>query len=279
MSQAADRRYTKRFFEQMRGGAKRSAEIVVPLVLDLLSVGSVVDVGCGEGTWLGVFRELGTKDVIGIDGEYVSRDALQIPQECFRAVDLSKPFEMGRVFDLAISLEVAEHLPVASSSAFVKSLCSLSKAVLFSAAVPFQGGNHHVNEQWPDRWAGLFRERGYFPVDAIRKRIWKNGAVEWWYAQNTLLFVSEGLLRSNQVLKTEFDKTCSDQLCVIHPRKYLEAVTPGVTAAARLLFDSVIRSVGKRLPKKAPAEAGRLDSRLGDPMGAVRGAFRRNHSR
>src|SRR2546427_1539345 len=98
--------YTKGFFEQIRNGSRRSAEVIVPLVAQLLPVRSVVDIGCGDGTWLRVFRELGVDEILGIDGEYVARELLQIPEDCFDAVDLTKSFHLGRVFDLAMSLEV-----------------------------------------------------------------------------------------------------------------------------------------------------------------------------
>jgi SAM-dependent methyltransferase len=239
--------YTKGFYEEIRSGSKRSAEVIVPFVSQLLPIRSVVDIGCGDGTWLSVFRKLGVDEILGIDGEYVARDLLQIPQDRFEAVDLTKRFSLERVFDLAMSLEVAEHLPAECASPFVESLCGLAPAVLFSAAIPFQGGNHHVNEQWPDKWAALFRKHGYLPVDFIRKRVWQNEAVEWWYAQNTLLFAHETLLKSNRALKAEFEQTNAGQLCLIHPRNYLKVVMPGVIGASRLLLDAVRNAMRKRL--------------------------------
>lgn len=243
--------YTKSFFEEIRNGSTRSAEVIVPLVLQLLPVRSVLDVGCGDGSWLRVFRKLGVDDIFGIDGDYVTRDILQIPQDRLRAVDLTKPFSLGRVFDLAISLEVAEHLPAGCASTFVESLTRQAPLVLFSAAIPLQGGNHHINEQWPDKWAKLFREHGYLPVDCIRKRVWQNHSVEWWYAQNTLLFVREDFLESNAALRAEFESTNLSQLALVHPRQYLhlhslysKAISPvGVIEASKILMGSLRRSV------------------------------------
>src|ERR1039458_216669 len=40
-------------------------------------------IGCGDGTWLSVFRKLAVDDILGIDGDYVTRDLLQIPQDRF----------------------------------------------------------------------------------------------------------------------------------------------------------------------------------------------------
>jgi SAM-dependent methyltransferase len=213
--------YTKSFFERLRSGATRSAEVVAPLVLQLLPVHSVVDVGCGDGSWLAVFRKLGIEEILGIDGGYVDRSLLQIPEDSFQAFDLTKPLRLGRAFDLAVSLEVAEHLPPESAAIFVESLTRLAPLVLFSAAIPFQVGDHHVNEQWPDKWAELFRGHGYLPVDFIRKRIWQNDAVEWWYAQNTLLFAQEKLIESNAALKAELEQTNLNQLRLVHPKQHL----------------------------------------------------------
>src|SRR5262249_50066622 len=158
---------------------------------------SIVDVGCGLGTWLAAFRELGVTDVVGIDGEYVDRDLLEIPQEQFREVDLSAPFSLDRTFDLAISLEVAEHLPPEAAEAFVESVARLAPVVLFSAAIPFQSGNHHLNEQWPDYWTTLFRRHNYVPIDCIRGKIWDNYEVEPWYVQNSLIFADTSFVQKD----------------------------------------------------------------------------------
>jgi SAM-dependent methyltransferase len=249
--------YTQSFYERLRNGATRSAEVIVPLVLQLLPVRNVLDVGCGDGSWLSVFRRLGVEDIFGIDGDYVTGDILQIPQDRFRAVDLTKPFSLGRVFDLAISLEVAEHLPSESALVFVESLARLAPLVLFSAAIPFQGGDDHVNEQWPDTWVALFQKHGYVPVDFIRKRVWQNDSVVWWYAQNMLLFAKANLLENNAALKVEFERTNPNQLSLVHPKQYLalEAVLrarqpaspSGVRAASRLFLVCLRNAVRKRL--------------------------------
>lgn len=220
-AQAVSEHYDAEFFKHLRDGCTRSAEVIVPIVLELLPIRSVVDVGCGEGFWLAAFRKLGIKDVFGVDGDYVDRSVLQIPVTCFHTADLVFPLRLDRTFDLAVSLEVAEHLQAESAARFVESLTSLAPAVLFSAAVPFQGGTNHVNEQWPEYWAELFQRYGFVPVDAIRRRVWKNESVEWWYAQNTLLFVRPALLDRTSTLRAEFERTNPDQLCLVHPRFFL----------------------------------------------------------
>jgi len=247
-----DHGYNKSFYEERRGGVASSAATIVPLVLTVVQAGSVVDVGCGEGGWLAAFRSLGVEDVWGIDGDHVPRALLQIPEQQFQVADLAKPLRMERVFDLALALEVAEHLPPECAEGFVASLIRLAPAVLFSAAIPFQGGVHHVNEQWPEVWAALFKKHDYVPVDFLRKRVWNDEKVDWWYAQNTLLFVHPRLLASNAAVRAEFEQTCPAQLSLVHPRKFLEVAKPapvpswGVKGASQLLMASFKNAVRKR---------------------------------
>lgn len=253
----ASEAYTKSFFEQMRAGSVRSAEIILPLVQQLLPIRSVVDVGCGDGNWLAVFRRLGVEDILGVDGDYVGPETLQIPAEQFRPSDLTQPLRLNRSFDLAMCLEVAEHLPASCAATLIESLVRLAPVVLFSAAIPFQGGNHHINEQWPDEWAALFKQHNYVAIDCIRRHVWRNDAVEWWYAQNVVLFAHVGAIEKNKSLKQELERTNTGQLSLVHPKQYLynehlkresSVRTPsGVREASRMLVTCMKNSIKKRM--------------------------------
>lgn len=176
-----------------------SPRIIVPIVISLVRPKSVVDVGCGVGYWLSEFRRLGVERVLGLDGPHIAPDWLVIPKPLFRSVDLSKNLRIEEQFDLAVCLEVAEHLPGASAAILVESLVRLAPVVLFSCAIPMQGGTQHINEQWPEYWRALFREHGYQMLDLIRPAVWKNPDVKFWYRQNTFLFVTEALVASNPI--------------------------------------------------------------------------------
>jgi len=177
-------------------GSRESAAVVVPRIVDAVAPGSVVDVGCGLGAWLAVFSEHGVRDVVGIDGPWIDRTTLEIDAAYFQVADLHEPLVLGRRFELALCLEVAQLLDPTLAKQLVRSLTALSDTVVFSAAIPGQGGLGHVNEQWPSYWADLFAERSYIATDPFRLHIWEEPNVKWWFAQNTICLVSpEALAR------------------------------------------------------------------------------------
>ena len=177
------------YFDWQAASAERSARTVVPFLLELVPARSAVDLGCGTGAWLQVLAEHGTTDVVGIDGPHVDLAQLRIPAERFIAADLAAPPRLERTFDLALSLEAAHYVPEAAAATLVRALTSFAPAVYFSAAVPGQPGGPGLNRQWPAYWAGLFAREGFRCHDLLRARLWQHPEVDWWYAQNGLLFV------------------------------------------------------------------------------------------
>jgi SAM-dependent methyltransferase len=182
--------YDPKFYREL-ASAQESAREILPLILEVVKPRSVIDVGCGTGNWLAIAHELGVPDIFGVDGPWVKAQ-LAIPPEKFIEHDLSTPLKLDRRFDLVLSLEVAEHLPGSAAQDFVQSLCDAADVVLFSAAIPGQGGRHHVNEQWPAYWAQLFQKFSYDCYDFLRPRIWNNPRVTWHYAQNSMIFARAG---------------------------------------------------------------------------------------
>lgn len=178
--------YSTVYYEDISAGAIRSARLVMQELREAgICPSSVVDIGCGVGEW-----NNGHEDYIGVDYR-VKMDDLIIPRSRFIEANLNREFpKFERRFDLALCLEVAEHLKPTRAAPLVEYLCSLSDTVLFSAAIPHQGGNGHINEQWQGYWMDLFKARGYTGVmlPAIRG----NSEIELWYRQNAILFVKGG---------------------------------------------------------------------------------------
>jgi SAM-dependent methyltransferase len=250
-SRIKTRPYTNEFYSVQEPGSRRSAEVIVPLLVNMTGARSVVDVGCGTGGWLSVFLENHVEDILGIDGEWAGVRELLIPQDRFLPHDLTAPLRLSRQFDIATCLEVAEHLDTNHSESLVQMLVNLAPVVVFSAAIPFQGGTHHVNEQWPEFWATLFQVHHYDPVDCVREHIWNDERVCWWYAQNIIVYAKRDYLRSNVAMTVARDRTRASQLSIVHPRRYLLEVNalrgvpygPGVGVPYNLGLTTVLRAL------------------------------------
>jgi SAM-dependent methyltransferase len=244
--------YDENFFRYIEKGSLLSAKEIVPLVVRFLQPTSVVDVGCGTGAWLSVFKEHGIMDILGIDGDYVNLDSIFIPKEVFQSHDLTRPIDINKKFDLVVSLEVAEHLPSNCAETFIESLTRLGPVVMFSAAIPYQGGQNHVNEQWQDYWRILFNKKGYEAVDFIRKEVWDNPKVGTWFAQNTLLYVHQDHMEANSNIKEEWKKN-SFPLSVVHPKSYEGYVLLNnmslkrtLKAMPRMILERIIQKIRDR---------------------------------
>jgi cyclopropane fatty-acyl-phospholipid synthase-like methyltransferase len=241
------RPYKDKFYGDRDAQTGHAARTILDLTLDLLPpVRSVVDVGCGVGTWLAVMRERGVGTIRGLDGAWVRRDLLTIPPESFVAVDLKERIPASERFDLAISVEVAEHLPPRCADTFADSLVNLSDFVLFSAAIPHQGGKHHLNEQWQDYWAGLFEDRGYASLDAIRPKIWEDEKIAFWYRQNVLLYVKKARLGALNLPGAASEASPRFPLRVVHPDQYLRKIPDSAGAGWKMFRRGITASLRRQ---------------------------------
>jgi hypothetical protein len=215
------KKYTKGFFSELETNSYNSAKEILLLLYQIIQPKSVIDVGCGTGLWLKVWDEvIGVNDYLGIEGPYVKPEMLRVPINKVLFKDLKDPIALDRKYDIATSLEVAEHLPESSASQFISTLTSLSDIILFSAAIPYQEGTYHINEQYPEYWAKHFKELGFIPVDYLRPLIWNNPNIQYWYRQNILLFVNSKIIGNYPELVDLASSTNPEFLTRIHPYLY-----------------------------------------------------------
>ncbi|MDR2140070.1 MAG: class I SAM-dependent methyltransferase [Tannerella sp.] len=222
---AHKKKYNTRFYQDNRAEKKiGSVHVVLSEVMKVLpEIRSAVDFGCGTGTWLAGLQSYGVREIRGLDGAWVNKELLVIPPQCFTETDFEQEIRLERTYDLAVSVEVAEHIRETSAKGFIRALTGAADIVLFSAAIPFQGGAGHVNEQWPAYWNTLFNERGFIAVDCLRKRLWNRMDVLEFHRQNLMLFVREDKRQQIRVPEGDF---CTDYapLPIVDHQRYLKTV-------------------------------------------------------
>lgn len=213
--------YGDTFYKKRDENTRYSATQILAFLFQFYKFRSAVDIGCGVGTWLSVFSEVtGSNDVYGLDGNYINSEYLQIDHSAFHPANLEKRITLPKKFDLAITLEVAEHLSPDRTISFVEDLVKMSDVILFSAAPPFQGGINHVNEQPVTYWINIFKEYGYLAYDIIRPAFWENEQVLPHYKQNSLVFINK-----DSDLNEDFGQISSEYIWnIIHPQLYAAKV-------------------------------------------------------
>jgi 2-polyprenyl-3-methyl-5-hydroxy-6-metoxy-1,4-benzoquinol methylase len=202
---------------------RHSATRILDILWTYFQPTSVLDVGCGIGTWLSVLEDRGLKNLVGIEGAWLNPTDLVCNSAILEVIDLEAGFDLGRRFELVICLEVAEHLSPKASTRFVQSLCHHTSAVLFSAAIPFQGGQHHVNEQFLSYWEPLFAKHEFRLLDVIRGQIWQEKQVLWWLRQNTVLFAHKEMINANDSLRLAAHHQRAP-ISIVHPDVYVSRI-------------------------------------------------------
>jgi SAM-dependent methyltransferase len=195
--------YNNDFFLFHKENSFQAAKLIVPIILDTFVINSVVDVGCGNGSWLRVFLDHGINNICGYDISDLEQEAYLVNKKFIKTNNnfTSIDFSIKGKYDLLICLEVVEHLPRKISKNFIKKISNVSPLILFSAAIPGQKGTGHVNEQVPSYWRRLFNDNDFVEIDFLKPLLWKNAKIAWWYRQNITMYISKPYLDSSVKLK------------------------------------------------------------------------------
>lgn len=158
-----DRVYHAAYFRMIDVEAAASAPAMAGVLVRRYRPASVVDIGCGGGALLAALGDLGVGELHGFDHARAARELAKERGLEVLDLDLEDPAASAPAprCDLALSCEVAEHLPASHADRYVALLCRLGRVVVLTAATPAQGGTDHVNEQEPAYWIAKFATRGY----------------------------------------------------------------------------------------------------------------------
>jgi hypothetical protein len=246
--------YDTTFYADIHAKSVASSKIILSLLKEQLGTASILDLGAGLCPWGQSALELGIS-YLGVDGDYVDASKLSVPRQHFLARDLTVPFATDQRFDLAICMEVGEHLPERSATVLVESLVHHADIVLFSAAIPWQGGTHHINERWPSWWATIFEQKGFLPIDLIRPQVWSNEQVAEYYAQNAILYAKTGEPYNRVLMKTLDVNARNPILDIVHPREYTRKADLARRSVGEIIqsLPAVASRVIRNLIHKAPA--------------------------
>lgn len=209
--------YSSVFYQNQVKASQVSARLLLGHLWSIYQATSIIDFGCGLGAWLTEAEKLGATKAVGLDGAWVDRDKLLSATIDFRESNFDEPQIVDYNFDLAISLEVAEHLDESKSMTFVESITHASDVVLFGAAIPLQGGTNHVNEQPQSYWIEKFQSLGYTCFDVVRPFVWDDIEIEPWYKQNIFVFVNQNRNDLCDVFEKIETKGITD---IVHPDMY-----------------------------------------------------------
>lgn len=243
-------RYDRSYHASRNTDTAHAARVVLDLLHPVYADGAVLDLGCGVGTWAAAASEHGARSVQAIDGPWVDSALLEVTQDRFRACDLERELpDAEGPFRLTIWAENAEHLSAERGTQVLDWVCNTSDAVLFSAAIPGQGGTGHRNERWQSAWAADFERHGFRVADVVRPAIWSDARVPYWYKQNMLLYYRPDRVSAAEQLDAATAEPA--YLDLVHPAKWTITVEkgPGVRRSLGLLLRSLKHAMAKRLPR------------------------------
>lgn len=226
-------KYDNNFYTERRKVTSSSAEKILNIVFNECKPESILDIGCATGIWLALAKEKGVNTILGIDGDWVPQEHLEIKKNEFIQENIEHITKVKSLvktkFDMSLCIEVAEHLTEGTAIQLVDLLTSSSEVVLFSAAIPGQGGTGHINEQLQSYWKNEFHGKDFICIDLIRPKVWAESDVNLIYKQNIMVYVKKNSKAYNQFMMKNEECNNNYVLDRVHPRllsKRMEKINP-----------------------------------------------------
>jgi len=222
-------------------------------IFEKFSPVSVLDIGCGMGTYIRRFKEWGVEDVLGIERDDMGPEFL-VPGG-LRLHNLESVVSLDRTFDLVICTEVIEHLALEYEDRVLDTIVRhASRLIVFSAAQPHQPGIGHVNLKPVSYWAERLRTRGWeiLPFPSLSFRLAANFS---WFKRNSLVLARSG---SREVLREQSLFSPGDVLQNQDPAYIWPDQKPGLyeyTLLGKRLKESVIQGSGTPPEKVSQSSA------------------------
>ena len=251
--------YSETYFDNLNKATIDAARIILKELNSIYKFKNLIDIGCGHGSWLQAASEISSiKKITGVDGIYSKKLHQNFKTNSkinFIYLDLEKKLLFKKEtkvdkYDLAISLETAEHLSPLRAKGFIKDICSISDVIFFSAAVDGHGGQNHLNENNQSYWIKLFENQKYYPFIFInRKRYWFHESFKRcpYYISGSFLFIKKGTKPYSDLISYKVNE--NHVVDIVHPYilQWRKDENFGVKINLRRLIKSLTRFIKRKL--------------------------------
>ena len=197
--------YSTDFYQSVTSRAVIASEVALGTILKNFVAQSVIDIGAGDGVWTSTALSIGNPTrltVVDLPGSTFK--LLQKVDKSIKKITLNFENDMlknGEPYDLGICVEVIEHISTGRALLLLDWISVNCCTVMFSGAIPGQGGTHHINEQNQSYWLNVMMARGFIPIDNIRPQLYRNGKIPQYYRNNIFFFINSRFIHEHRIKK------------------------------------------------------------------------------
>lgn len=225
---------------------KVNARKVLQPVFGILGVpNSFLDIGGGAGSWCAAAKNLGVQRVRLVDACPPNQVIPELSQEEQVQANLEEGIPNQGQFDLVICIEVIEHLTDHAASRLIKQMTSFSNFILFSAAIPGQGGIGHISERLHEYWHNKFSQFKFDKYDVIRPMLISRSDISSIHRQNLFIYAKKECSHS----LADLPQICDDMELIRaeHLKSLYHKEPIDLRTALGSIPNALKRSIGRRV--------------------------------